>query len=67
MKSKKENVLNYLLTGKSITKLEALQKFGCWNSGDIIFQLRNEGHKIKTTMNTDIFKKRYAIYSLIKN
>lgn len=45
-----KQILTYLEKGKSITKLEALQMFGCWNSGDCIFKLRNKGYNIITTM-----------------
>lgn len=63
--TQKQRILEYLKTGKSITKLEALKMFGCWNSGDIIFKLRRE-HTIETTMITN-GKKRFASYKLIEN
>ena len=64
--TQKKQILDYLKTGKSITKLEALKMFGCWNSGDCIFNLRKEGYNIKTTMITN-GKKRFASYKLIEN
>ena len=64
--TQKKQILDYLKTGKSITKLEALKMFGCWNSGDCIFNLRKEGYNIETTMITN-GKKRFASYKLIEN
>ena len=43
-------ILQYLQTGKPLTKLEALRKFGIWNTGDAIYKLRKSGWNIKTTM-----------------
>ena len=64
--TQKKQILDYLKTGESITKLEALKMFGCWNSGDVIFNLRKEGYTIETTMITN-GKKRFASYKLIEN
>lgn len=63
--SKKSKVLNYLRSGKSITPLEALRKFGSFRLADIIFTLKQEGLKIKSEL---VFKKevRYSKYTLIK-
>lgn len=47
---KTKNLENYLLSGKSITKLEALKKFGVWNTGDVIFKMRKRGVDIETRM-----------------
>ena len=70
--TQKKQILDYLKTGKSITKLEALKMFGCWNSGDIIFKLRNEfkRNNEKLSIKTDMItngKKRFASYKLIEN
>ena len=65
-KTQKQRILEYLKTGKEITKLEALNMFGCFNSGDAIFNLRKEGYNIETTMITN-GKKRFASYKLIEN
>ena len=64
--TQKKQILDYLKTGKSITKLEALKMFSIWNSGDAIFNLRKEGHIIETTMITN-GKKRVASFKLIEN
>lgn len=47
---KTKNLENYLLSGKPITKLEALQKFGVWNTGDVVFKMRRRDIDIQTTM-----------------
>lgn len=47
---KTKNLENYLLSGKPITKLEALTKFGVWNTGDVIFKMRRRGIDIETKM-----------------
>lgn len=60
--NQKAMLLNHLKKAP-ITKLEALKLYGIWNSGDTIFNLRNAGHDIITTMKKD-GKKRYAVYSL---
>ena len=48
MKTKK--LEKYLIEGKSITKLEALLKFGVWNTGDVIFKMRKRGFNIEIKM-----------------
>lgn len=63
--TQKKKILEYLKTGKSITKLEALKMFNIWNSGDAIFNLREEGYNIETTMITN-GKRRFASYKLIE-
>jgi len=64
--TQKQRILEYLKTGKEITKLEALNMLGCFNSGDAIFNLRKDGYNIETTMITN-GKKRFASYKLIEN
>ena len=56
-------LLKHFQSGRSITKLEALNLYGIWNSGDTVFKLRNKGHNIKTTMIKD-GNKHYAKYYL---
>lgn len=55
-------IKEYLLSGKSLTKLQALKMFGCWNTGDVIFKLRKE-MDIKTEM-IEENGKRFAKYYL---
>lgn len=39
-------VLNHLQSGKEITPLEALNKYGCFRLGAVIFKLKQEGYNI---------------------
>ena len=61
--SKREKVLNHLLKGKTITKVQALRLYGLLNLGDCVHILRKRKYDIQTTM-----KKRggveYAVYWL---
>ena len=44
--SQRAAIARYLKTGKSLTPLEALQKFGCLRLGARIWELRQEGKTI---------------------
>jgi hypothetical protein len=55
-------ILNHLLTGASITSLEALQSFGCFRLGARIWELKKQGEPIKTEMIT-MNGKSFARYS----
>lgn len=46
--SQKKQILAYLKTGKSLTQLEALYKFGCMRLASRINDLRNDGWGILT-------------------
>lgn len=65
-KSQNDEILAWLKSGKSISPLEALEKFGCFRLGGRIFELKQAGHKIVTEMVTKNGK-RYASYSLEKS
>lgn len=58
-------ILRWLQSGKSITPLEALEKFGSFRLGARILELKQAGHRIVTAMVTKNGK-RYASYSLEK-
>jgi len=62
-KSQSEMILDYLKTGKSISPLEALEKFGCFRLGGRIYDLKKEGHHITTSM-VERNGKRFAEYRL---
>ena len=64
MDTQKERILEHLQSGKTLTKLESLLKFGVWNTGDVIYKLRNEGHIIDTEMVSEKGK-TFAQYKLI--
>ena len=68
-KSQKQRILDYLLTGKSLTKLQILQKFGCLSAGQRISELRHDYQEwnIKTEMVWNKDKTaRYARYYIPK-
>ena len=58
--SKQEKVLKHLKTLGSITPLEALELYGSFRLGALIFNLRKEGHDIETNI---VPKKGYAKYT----
>lgn len=63
--SQKNAVLQHLRDHGTITPIEALNKYGCFRLGAHIFELRQEGHKIATTMRyAPNGRKRWAEYSL---
>lgn len=64
-KSQNEEILAWLKSGKTITPLEALEKFGCFRLGGRIYELKRQGVAIVTNMVTKNGK-RFAQYSLEK-
>lgn len=64
MKSQNEQILRWL-QDSPITPLEALNIFGCFRLGARIWDLKRQGHNIKTEM-VERDGKRFAQYSLIE-
>jgi hypothetical protein len=64
MKTQKEQIKKHLLSRKSITPIQALNKFGCLRLAAVIYKLKNEGLKIMTEIEYNK-KKQYAKYKLI--
>lgn len=66
-KSQTQAIKEWLLSGKSITPLEALEHFGCLRLGARIADLRKQGLHIecKTDMDSRTGK-RYGTYWLVK-
>lgn len=60
-----QQILEYLKSGKTLTPLVALQKFGCFRLSARIFNLREEGNAI-ITKNITRKGKTFAEYSLIQ-
>jgi hypothetical protein len=60
-----QRILIYLKTGKSLTPLEALKKFGCFRLAARIADLRSQGHTIWTNYITKD-NKTFAAYKLSK-
>ncbi len=63
--AQKLQIQRWLAAGHSLTKLQALRKFGCWNLGGRIYDLRAERWPIKTRMVTRK-DKRIAEYSMVR-
>ena len=64
--SHNDQIRSYLESGKTLTAMDALNNFGCWNLKGRIFELRQSGMNIKTDMVTTATGKRIGKYSLIK-
>jgi hypothetical protein len=67
--SQREAIARYLKTGKSITPLEALQKFGCLRLGARIWELKRQGATILKYMarvGRGKEAKRVACYYLLR-
>ena len=63
MKTQKQQLQDHLIKGKSITPIEALNKFGCFRLAARIADLRNEGVNIATKY-VNKKSKTFASYSL---
>ena len=50
MKSQKQEILDYLKTGKGLTQLSCTNKFRCTRLSARILDLKNDGHIIQTIM-----------------
>jgi Helix-turn-helix domain len=64
MKTQKEQIKKHLLSKKSITPIQALNKFGCLRLAAVIYKLKDEGFKILTEMQYK-GKKQFAKYRLV--
>ncbi len=58
-----DRVLAHLAAGRTLTPLQALNKFGCLALSQRITQLRERGHRIRTDM-VQVGEKRVAQYRL---
>jgi hypothetical protein len=64
MKTQKEQIKKYLLSKKTITPIQALNKFGCFRLAAVIYKLKDEGLKIVTEMEYNK-NKQFARYRLV--
>lgn len=64
MHAQRQQILNHLKSGKAITPLEALQLYGCLRLGARIWDLKKQGHNIKTRIIEVGNGKRVAEYSI---
>lgn len=70
--TQKRLIRDLLMSGGSITALEALRDFGCYRLASRIYDLREEGLAIEKTMDEGVSKVtgkpvRFARYSLAKD
>jgi hypothetical protein len=63
--SQRDQILSYLKTGRQLTPLQALDRFGCFRLAARIDELREDGHRIHTTMIEVGNDKRVGSYLLI--
>ena len=63
--SKRSKILQHFKSGKPLTKLQCITKYGALNLGDIVHILRNKGYPIVTTMR-EVGDSRYASYRLVR-
>jgi hypothetical protein len=70
MATKTQKVLDYLLSGKSITSWDAIQKFHATRLSAIIFKLKKKGYPIASSLEYDIDKDgnpvKYSVYWMEK-
>lgn len=63
--SQTTQIQKHLEKGKSLTPIEALNKFGCFRLAARIADLRNQGLNIKTTIIKLKNNKQIASYSVV--
>ncbi len=62
--SQSDAILKHLQSGKHLTPLEALQRFGCMRLGARIWDLKKEGHDISSQLVELPNGKRVASYRM---
>jgi hypothetical protein len=62
--TQKDNVLKHLKSGREINSLDALEQYGCFRLAAVIWNLRDEGHKIITSPVISKYGKSFASYKL---
>ena len=65
-RTQREEIASYLRSGKSLTSLEALQKFGCFRLPARILELKQRGWDIQKYMTPVGSGKRVAAYFEIR-
>lgn len=63
-KSQTDRILEYMLSGKSITPLEALNKFGCLRLGARIADIKAKGYLVYSEFVTTPTEKKVKQYYL---
>lgn len=62
--TQKQQIANYLAKGKSLTPLQAYEKFGSLRLAAVVYDLKNDGMKIKTDLITVKKGTQVAKYSV---
>lgn len=63
-KSQAEKILDYMLSGKAITPIEALDLFGCFRLGARIADIKAKGYLVYSEFVTGPNGKKYKKYYL---
>ena len=63
--TQKDRIKAHLLSGKSITPIDALERYGSFRLAAIIHTLRSEGMNIETGSETSRYGHKYAKYKLV--
>ena len=63
-RSQTDRILDYMLSGKSITPLEALDMFGCFRLGARIADIKAKGYIVYSEFVTTPSKKKVKRYYL---
>lgn len=61
--SQTARILAHLQSGKTLTPLQALRRFGCFRLGARVWDLKRDGHDIRSRL-VEIDGKRVARYQL---
>jgi hypothetical protein len=64
IESQSAQILAYLREGNSLTPIDALQRFGCFRLGARVWDLKRDGHDIRTELVDVGGGKRVARYYL---
>lgn len=65
IESQEKKIRDYLLTGKSLTSLQALNLFGCLRLSARIYDLIKQGFLIQSKI-IEVNKKRVSQYKILK-
>jgi hypothetical protein len=60
-------ILSHLKTGKSITPIDALERFDCFRLGARIYDLKQAGHVIHKDMVPTDSGKHVASYTMVRH
>lgn len=64
-KSAKQKLRDWIISGKAITPLQALNRFGIFRLSARVLEMRNEGYDIETKM-VEQNGKTFARYQLVR-